>query len=79
MTNRRIFRTAGAADFLGISESWLEKLRLRGTGPRCIRLGHRAVLYDVQDLESWLDRHREPANRRVKTRRSHDSFPPDAA
>lgn len=59
MSKRRVHRTPAAAEYLGISESWLEKLRLSGLGPRFIRLGRRAVVYDERDLDRWLDGHRE--------------------
>lgn len=67
---RRVLRTKPAAEYLGFAESTLEKLRLSGAGPRFIRLGTRAVGYDVADLDAWL-----------KTRRRADrtSTDPDPA
>jgi predicted DNA-binding transcriptional regulator AlpA len=56
---RRILRTPGAADYTGLSASTLEKRRLSGDGPPFIRLGVRAVGYDVGDLDAWLDAQRE--------------------
>jgi excisionase family DNA binding protein len=41
-----------AANFLGLSVSTLNKLRLTGTGPPYMKLGRR-VLYDLHDLEAW--------------------------
>lgn len=67
------FRTAGAAEYIGISESWLEKLRLAGAGPKCIRLGPRAVLYDIRDLDAWIDRHREVGERDDQTAPTPDA------
>ena len=55
----RILRTAGAAGYVGLSPSTLEKKRLSGGGPAFIRLGGRAVGYDVRDLDAWLDGCRE--------------------
>jgi predicted DNA-binding transcriptional regulator AlpA len=52
LAHRRL-RTPAAADYLGYSESTLEKKRLTGDGPTFIRLG-RAVIYDTRDLEAWL-------------------------
>lgn len=52
---RRILRTRQAADYVGLSSSTLEKMRLSGDGPRFVRLGGRAVGYDVEDLNAWLD------------------------
>jgi predicted DNA-binding transcriptional regulator AlpA len=41
------------ADLLRVSESWLNKARLIGSGPPFMKLGRR-VLYDPADIESWL-------------------------
>ena len=56
---RRVLRTAAAADYVGLSPSTLEKLRLVGGGPRFLRLAGRAVGYDVGDLDRWLDGQRD--------------------
>lgn len=55
MTDQRHqrLRTPAAADYLGYSESTLEKKRLTGDGPPFIRLG-RAIVYDTRDLDAWL-------------------------
>jgi predicted DNA-binding transcriptional regulator AlpA len=55
----RVLRTPGAAAYVGLSASTLEKRRLSGGGPRFIRLGGRAVGYDLRDLDAWLDAQRE--------------------
>ena len=60
-SSRRL-RTKAAADYLGYSESTLEKKRLTGNGPPFIRLGVRgAIVYDTRDLDAWL------ADRRVSS------------
>lgn len=62
MTDRqttRILRTPAAATYVGLSASSLEKMRMTGDGPRFIRLGGRAVGYDVADLDDWLDQQKE--------------------
>lgn len=51
----RILRTPRAAEYVGLSDSALEKMRLAGTGPKFVRLGGRAVGYDIRDLDAWLD------------------------
>jgi hypothetical protein len=51
-----------AANFLGLSKSWLDKKRLDGGGPEYLKLGRR-VVYDICDLESWA----------VQNRRRHTS------
>ena len=56
---RRILRTSQAAEYLGLARSTLEKMRLTAAGPRFVRLGGRAVGYDIRDLVAWLDCQRE--------------------
>jgi len=56
---RRILRTHKAAEYVGLSASKLEKMRLARNGPRFVRLGSRAVGYDIRDLDAWLDAQRE--------------------
>ena len=56
---RRVLRTREAAEYLGLSASTLEKMRLTDDGPRFIRLGGRAVGYDIGDLDAWLDGQRD--------------------
>ena len=51
----RILRTPAAAAYLGLRPPTLEKLRVRGTGPRFVKLGTRTVGYDVGDLDAWLE------------------------
>ena len=43
----------GAADYLGVSVSFLNKARLTGNGPVFLKLGSR-VAYERADLDSWL-------------------------
>jgi len=68
MSDRRIVRTPGAAAYLGLAQSTLEKMRITGGGPRFIRLGGRAVGYDIRDLDAWLDE-----QRRADPREAQDS------
>lgn len=42
-----------AAERLKLSESYLEKARIRGDGPRFVRLG-RSIRYRLEDLEAWV-------------------------
>ena len=58
-----------AAQFLGVSESYLNKLRCAGGGPEFFKVGAR-VLYSIADLDQWLNRHR---------RRSTSDQGPDTA
>jgi predicted DNA-binding transcriptional regulator AlpA len=56
---RRILRTPAAAEYLGLGVPTLEKKRLTGEGPKFIRLGSRAVGYDVLDLDDWINAQRK--------------------
>lgn len=49
---QRRLRTPEAADYLGLSKSTLEKLRLTGGGPRYAKLG-KIVTYALPDLAAW--------------------------
>ena len=49
--NRKL-RTSQAAEYVGLAESTLNKLRLTGDGPLFMKLG-RVVVYDLCDLEAW--------------------------
>lgn len=42
-----------AAERLKLSESYLEKARIRGDGPRFVRLG-RSIRYRPEDIEAWV-------------------------
>jgi predicted DNA-binding transcriptional regulator AlpA len=46
--------TPTAAARLGLSPSTLEKMRVRGDGPKFIRLTPKKVAYSVAALEEWL-------------------------
>jgi hypothetical protein len=48
-----VLRTRDAANYLGLSESHLEKLRIRGGGPLYVRFSPRAVGYRITDLDAW--------------------------
>ena len=54
--SRRLHRKR-AADYLGVSLSWLDKSRLTGMGPVFITIGGR-VLYDTEDLDEYLMKNR---------------------
>ena len=54
----RRMRRPDAAKYLGVSESFLEKLAVRGGGPPYIRASARLVLYEKSDLDTWLNARR---------------------
>jgi predicted DNA-binding transcriptional regulator AlpA len=58
----RVFRTPDAAQYLGLTASTLEKMRLSGSGPRFVRIGTRAVGYTIDDLDTFIE-----AGRRAST------------
>ncbi len=53
----RCLRTADAANYIGLSKSTLEKLRVTGGGPTYAALG-RVVVYRIEDLDAWVSEHR---------------------
>ncbi len=46
--------TRVAADYVGLSARTLEKFRITGGGPLFLK-PNRRVVYDRDDLDSWLD------------------------
>ena len=46
-------RTKGAANYLGVGQSTLERKRIEGNGPKFRRLGKRIVVYAIEDLDAW--------------------------
>lgn len=51
---QRLLRPPEAAPYIGLSMSTLAKQRLRGDGPKFIRLSARAIGYLQADLDEWL-------------------------
>jgi|SRR6516164_9328595 len=56
--NSPVLRTPGAALYVGLSESTLEKLRLTGEGPIYHKSGSKIVVYRPEDLDAWLNARR---------------------
>ena len=56
-------RAEAAARYVGLAPSTLAKMRVRGDGPPFSKAGARVVVYDIADLEEWLQ-----ATRRKSTR-----------
>ena len=65
--------TKEAAAYLGVSESWLTKLRLVGGGPRYAKLGRR-VTYQDSDLDKWRDEYTVASSSDIEVRRK-PAFP----
>ena len=49
--------TTQAAQYIGMSKSFLEKRRVEGDGPKYIKFG-RAVRYSIRDLEDYMISHK---------------------
>jgi len=49
--------TEAAAQYLNLSNRWLEKLRIIGGGPCYFKLGRRCV-YRYEDLDAWVESNR---------------------
>jgi excisionase family DNA binding protein len=45
---------SGAAEYIGVSVSYLNKLRSAGGGPIYTKIGSRRVVYRLTDLDEWL-------------------------
>ena len=43
------------AEYLGTTPQNLAQMRYRGTGPKFIKLGHRAIRYSWADVFAWLE------------------------
>lgn len=53
----------GAAEFLGVSVSWVYKRVEDGTLP-CVRLNGFALRFSLQDLKTWLESHTDDPTRK---------------
>jgi predicted DNA-binding transcriptional regulator AlpA len=53
--NSEYVAVAAAAEILGVSVSFLNKLRCYGGGPRFQKIGGRAVRYNLASLREWAD------------------------
>jgi hypothetical protein len=58
MQLKHVLRTPQAAEYVGLSASTLEKLRLTGNGPVYQKAGSKIVIYRVEDLDTWLNTQR---------------------
>jgi predicted DNA-binding transcriptional regulator AlpA len=77
---QRVLRTPDAAKYVGLEPSTLEKMRIYGGGPRYIRLGARAVGYDLRDLDEFIEAGRrqstaDPGEAAIKLRPGHAGPP----
>ena len=54
--SKRLVRQKEAAEYLGLSEATLERDRWRGGNIPYIRVGPRAIRYDLEQLDEYIDR-----------------------
>jgi hypothetical protein len=54
LTDDTLLSTRELADFLGVSQQWLELGRKRGYGPEWIRLGPHTIRYTYGKTVKWL-------------------------
>ncbi|WP_210308047.1 helix-turn-helix transcriptional regulator [Mesorhizobium huakuii] len=63
-------RVSQAADYVGLSKSFLDKARCYGTGPTYIKLGT-SVIYNTDDLDAWVSENRRaPLNDNARATRA---------
>jgi excisionase family DNA binding protein len=60
---------AEAAAYIPLSKSKLNELRIKGGGPRFIKIGKR-VLYDTADLDKWIEENKRKSMSDLPTFRS---------
>ncbi len=54
---RKYLTTPEAAEYLGVSASWLSKSRMDSSGPPHATFG-KSVRYSIDDLENWAKSNR---------------------
>jgi len=51
----RLVNEIDAAKYLGVSHRTLQNWRIRGGGPRYVKIGQRTVRYRVRELDAWIE------------------------
>ncbi|MBF0169455.1 MAG: helix-turn-helix domain-containing protein [Alphaproteobacteria bacterium] len=51
----RLLNENDAADFLGYTVRALQNWRVRGGGPRFVKVSARSIRYRMRDLINWID------------------------
>ena len=52
---KRLMKTPEAAEFLGVSNAFLERDRWAGARIPYVRIGSRSIRYRLEDLEDYID------------------------
>jgi predicted DNA-binding transcriptional regulator AlpA len=55
MSQDKLYDTDAAASYLDCSVMMLHKLRMKGGGPRYVKLGTKMVRYTRHDLDAWVE------------------------
>jgi predicted DNA-binding transcriptional regulator AlpA len=55
--SNRLVNEKEAAHFLGYTVRALQNWRVRGCGPKFVKVSARSVRYRVSDLSEWVDAH----------------------
>ncbi len=75
MSEKQRLNVKEAAAYCGLSVGWMNKARMHeGAGPVFMKMGPRRVVYDIADLDAWLQ-----ANRRKSTIEARDAVKAAAA
>ncbi len=45
-----------AAEYVGLKPPTLAKMRVRGDGPKYVKVGRKVVIYEISDLDEWIAR-----------------------
>jgi predicted DNA-binding transcriptional regulator AlpA len=54
-TNAQLLNEVEAGQFLSLSHRTLQNWRVKGGGPKYLKIGAKSVRYRITDLQSWLD------------------------
>ncbi|VAW71644.1 hypothetical protein MNBD_GAMMA12-1144 [hydrothermal vent metagenome] len=55
MTNKRFLTTTEAAHYIGMSKAFLERDRWAGARIPFVRMGSRAIRYDIEMLDQYIN------------------------
>jgi predicted DNA-binding transcriptional regulator AlpA len=50
-----LLNPAVVAEWLGVTEQWLQQIRAKNLGPKFIKLGQKSVRYRRDDVREWID------------------------
>ena len=53
--NSSLVKPVEVAEYLDTTTANLAQMRYRGTGPKFVKLGHRAIRYRWEDVHAWIE------------------------